>query len=55
MNLNPSLLGRGIYLASIRAMYRVLATVGETSERRNQRAPHAYTKPSLTATAPNQI
>ena len=50
-----SLLGRGIYLASIRTMYRVLAAVGETSERRNQRAPHAYTKPSLTATAPNQI
>jgi putative transposase len=50
-----SLLGRGIYLASIRTMYRVLAAVGETNERRNQRAPHAYTKPSLTATAPNQV
>jgi putative transposase len=50
-----SLLGRGIYLASIRTMYRVLAAVGETKERRNQRAPHTYAKPSLTATAPNQI
>ena len=50
-----SLLGRGIYLASIRTMYRVLAALGETGERRNQRAPHAYTKPSLTATAPNQV
>lgn len=50
-----SLLGRGIYLASIRTMYRILATLGETIERRNQRAPHAYTKPSLTATAPNQV
>ena len=50
-----SLLGRGIYLASIRTMYRVLAAVGETGERRNQRAPRAYTKPSLTATAPNQV
>jgi len=50
-----SLLGRGIYLASIRTMYRVLAAAGETGERRNQRAPHAYTKPSLTATAPNQV
>jgi transposase InsO family protein len=49
-----SLLGRGI-LASIRTMYRVLAAAGETSERRNQRAPHAYAKPSLTATAPNQV
>jgi transposase InsO family protein len=36
-------------------MYRVLAAAGETSERRNQRAPHAYAKPSLTATAPNQV
>ena len=50
-----SLLGRGIYLASIRTMYRVLAAEGETGERRNQRAPYAYTKPSLTATAPNQV
>ena len=50
-----SLLGRGIYLASIRTIYRVLAALGETSERRNQRPPHAYTKPSLTATAPNQV
>ena len=50
-----SLLGRGIYLASIRTMYRVLAAAGETGERRNQRAPHAYTKPSLSATAPNQV
>jgi putative transposase len=50
-----SLLGRGVYLASIRTMYRVLAEAGETGERRNQRAPHAYAKPSLTATAPNQV
>jgi len=50
-----ALLGRGIYLASIRTMYRVLAEAGETRERRNQRAPQAYAKPSLTATAPNQV
>jgi putative transposase len=50
-----ALLGRGVYLASIRTMYRVLAAAGETSERRNQRAPQAYAKPSLTATAPNQV
>ena len=50
-----TLLGRGIHLASIRTMYRVLAEVGETSERRNQRAPHTHVKPSLTATAPNQV
>lgn len=50
-----ALLGRGIYLASIRTMYRVLAEVGETSERRNQRPAQSHTKPSLTATAPNQV
>ena len=50
-----ALLGRGVSLASIRTMYRVLAAAGETSERRNQRAPQAYAKPSLTATAPNQV
>jgi putative transposase len=49
------LLSRGIYLASIRTMYRILAEVGETQERRAQRRPHAYAKPSLTATAPNQV
>lgn len=50
-----TLLGRGIYLASIRTIYRVLDDEGETKERRNQRAPYQHTKPSLTATAPNQI
>ena len=50
-----ALLGRGIYLASIRTMYRVLAAAGETKERRNQRLAHVHAKPSLTATAPNQV
>ena len=50
-----SLLGKGAYIGSIRTMYRVLAEAGETRERRNQRPPHAYAKPSLTATGPNQI
>jgi putative transposase len=50
-----ALLGRGVYLASIRTMYRILAAAGETSERRNQRAPQTYAQPSLTATAPNQV
>src|SRR6185295_2981964 len=49
-----TLLGRGIYLASIRTMYRVLAAAGETQERRALRAPQKHTKPSLTATAPNR-
>lgn len=50
-----TLLGRGVYLASIRTMYRVLAEDGETQERRAQRAPQKHAKPSLTATAPNQV
>jgi len=50
-----TLLGQGIYLGSIRTMYRVLAAFGESRERRNQRKPHVHAKPSLTATAPNQV
>jgi putative transposase len=50
-----TLLSRGVYLASIRTIYRVLAALGETQERRNQRRPHVYAIPSLTATAPNQV
>ena len=50
-----TLLGRGVYLASIRTMYRVLAAAGESIERRNQRRPHVHAMPSLTATAPNQV
>jgi transposase InsO family protein len=50
-----TLLGRGVYLASIRTMYRVLAAAGELIERRNQRPAQVHAKPSLTATAPNQV
>jgi len=49
------LLGRGVYLASIRTMCRVLSEAGETRERRNQRPAQTYAKPTLTATAPNQV
>ena len=50
-----ALLGRGIYLASIRTMYRVLAEAGEVNDRRLQRTPQAHAMPSVTATAPNQV
>jgi putative transposase len=50
-----TLLGRGVYLASIRTMYRLLAEGAETQERRRQRQPQVHPKPSLTATAPNQV
>ena len=55
MEVYAALLSRGVYLASIRTMYRLLAAHGETQERRNQRSPRVYAKPSLTATAPNQV
>jgi len=55
MEVFAKLLSRGVYLASIRTIYRVLAELGESKERRNQRLPHPYVKPSLTATAPNQV
>ena len=50
-----TLLSRGVYLASIRTMYRVLAAFGESAERRAQRGPMKHAKPTLTATAPNQV
>jgi putative transposase len=49
------LLSRGIYLASIRTMYRLLAALGESGERRAQREPMKHVKPTLTVTAPNQV
>ena len=55
MEVFATLLSRGVYLGSIRTIYRVLAELGESQERRNQRLPHPYVKPSLTATAPNQV
>ena len=55
MEVFAKLLSRGVYLASIRTIYRILGTLGESKERRNQRLPHSYVKPSLTATAANQV
>ncbi len=50
-----ALLSQGVYMASIRTMYRLLAQQGESRERRAQRAPVKHVKPTLTATAPNQV
>ena len=52
---HATLLDRGIYLASQRTFHRLLATVGESHERRNQRSPHPEPMPSLTATRPNEV
>jgi putative transposase len=50
-----TLLDEGIYVCSIRTMYRVLAENGEVRERRNQLRHPVYQKPELLAEAPNQV
>ena len=52
---HATLLGEGLYLGSVRTMYRLLATSGGCVERRNQLTHPAYTKPELLALAPNQV
>lgn len=55
MEVFAKLLRRGVYLASIRTIYRLLAALGESKERRSQRLPHRHVKPTLTAKAPNDV
>jgi len=50
-----TLLDDGIYLGSVRTMYRLLAADGQARERRNQLTHPAYTKPELLATGPNEV
>jgi putative transposase len=50
-----TLLEEGVFLASPRTMYRVLAATKQTKERRLQRTARSLPKPSLTAWAPNQV
>jgi putative transposase len=50
-----ALLSEGIFLCSVRTMYRLLAASGETDERRAQRAAHPHAAPELIATAPNEV
>jgi putative transposase len=49
------LLDEGVYLGSVRTMYRLLDRSGGTSERRRQRTHPIYVKPELLATSPNQV
>jgi len=49
------LLDEGVYFASVRTMYRLLAAEGESRERRNQRVHPAYAKPELLAVQPNEV
>ena len=50
-----TLLDEGIYVCSIRTMYRVLAENGALRERRDQLRHPVYQKPELLAEAPNQV
>ena len=49
------LLDDGVYLASVRTMYRFLAAAGETRERRNQRPRQPRPVPRLSARRPNEV
>ncbi|MGV1006851.1 MAG: IS3 family transposase [Candidatus Nanopelagicales bacterium] len=49
------LLDDGIYLCSIRTMYRLLAAAGENRERRRQRTHPARKRPELIARQPNEV
>lgn len=50
-----TLLDEGVYLCSVRTMYRVLASQGEVRERRDQARHPAYVRPELLATRPNEL
>jgi putative transposase len=49
------LLDEGVYLASVRTMYRLLAQQGQSRERRKQLVHPAYARPELLALRPNQV
>ena len=50
-----ALLDQGVFLCSIRTMYRILAENSQVRERRNQLRHPQYKKPELIATGPNQV
>ena len=50
-----TLLDEGIYLCSVRTMYRILSQSAEVRERRNLLRHPSYKKPELIATGPNQV
>jgi len=50
-----TILDRGAHPCSVRTMYRILASEGESRERRAQRTHPEYHKPELLALGPNQV
>ena len=53
--IHATLLDEGAYLCSMSSMYRILHSVGEVGERRDQATRPAHVKPELCATAPRQV
>ena len=53
--IHATLADRGIYLCSVRTMYRILDAAQEVKERRKQAKHPVYVKPELCAEAPNQV
>ena len=53
--IHATLLDEGVYLGSVRTMYRLLASDGQSRERRNQLTHPAYVKPELLAVGPNEV
>jgi putative transposase len=53
--IHTALLDEGVFLCSIRTMYRILDDAHEVRERRDQLRHPTYHKPELIATAPNQV
>lgn len=49
------LLDRGVYLASVRTLYRILGEHQQVRERRDVLRHPSYHKPQLAASAPNQV
>ena len=54
-HIHATLLDEGKYVGSISTMYRVLHSVGEVGERRDQATRPAHVKPELCATGPRQV
>jgi len=52
---HATLLDEGVYICSVRTMYRVLAKHRAVRERRDQKRHPRYEKPELLATDPNQV
>ena len=50
-----TLLDEGVYIASARTLYRLLAARGEVKDRRNQLRHERYAVPRLEAPAPNRV